>query len=125
MTMVTVTIVPSITMDTAARLRHGAEVHFTGPSGRHPLGQPCSRDVGPRGGITVHIVRARVSGQLRLWARQPGRFRLPVARGLYEHGEITDSTARWWHRAEDCPIRQEEEASSCFNPHPIRGAGEC
>ncbi|MDD5387673.1 MAG: hypothetical protein PHQ22_10810 [Sulfuricurvum sp.] len=43
---------------------------------------------------TLHKPRVwRVNGACKLWKRSPERFRLPIKRGLYEHGYITEENA--------------------------------
>lgn len=40
--------------------------------------------------------RVRRNGVTKLWARSPGRFRIPIKAGLRTYGEITEST-NWDH----------------------------
>ena len=66
-----------ITKEQAMRLGPHDEVHFTG---NWRIGEmfPCTRLVGPRGGVKEHIVVARVTGQCKYWVRDPERFELGV-----------------------------------------------
>lgn len=83
-----------ITRDQALALRHGEEIHENG----------CKQTVGPRGGIKEYILRYRVSGQCQTWVREPKRFRFPVKYGLYGNGEVTETTAPYFHLVSDCPL---------------------
>ena len=64
----------------------------------------CKRAIGPRGGVTIHQTRVRVSGRCQTWKTRPEEYRLPVKYGLYESSEITERRAGEFHRAEDCPL---------------------
>jgi len=86
-----------ITKSMAMDLRRGENVHYTG---KHN----CSKDVGPRGGVTFRITSCRVSGVCKTWARDREEFRLPVKFGLYESSAITQNNAADWHLAADCPL---------------------
>ena len=41
-------------------------------------------------------MRARVNGAIKLWKTRPLEFRLPIARGLYEHGYLDEANAESW-----------------------------
>ena len=73
------------------------EFHYIG---RHD----CNRTIGPRGGVTESIVRARSSGRCQTWKTRPNEFRLPVKHGMYESSEITQDNASDWHLASECPL---------------------
>ncbi len=62
----------------------------------------CKREVGPRGGEHIQIVRVRPSGRCQTWKRDVNRFRLPVKYGLYESGEITQDNNGSFHLVNDC-----------------------
>jgi hypothetical protein len=66
----------------------------------------CTRVVGPRGGVSEHVVQVRPSGKCQTWKTRPAEFRLPCKHGLYESGEVTERNAASFHTVEDCPIRQ-------------------
>lgn len=68
----------------------------------------CTRVIGPRGGVreTIHVWRR--NGVTKLWKRTPGRFRIPVKFGLYDHGYIDAGNISRFHAAEDCPLLEEE-----------------
>ena len=53
-----------------------------------------------------HIVRWRVNGALKLWKRDPARFRLPIKYGLRSCWYIDEFNADLYHWAEDCPLDQ-------------------
>lgn len=36
------------------------------------------------------LARYRVNGKVKTWKRNPARFQIPVKRGLYENGYITE-----------------------------------
>lgn len=90
-----------VTKEQLLAARYGAEIHYTG-------GQGCVRSVGPRGGITVSATRVRIAGKVQTWKRDPARFRCPVVRGMYDHGEIVLENATDFHWPSDCPINSEE-----------------
>lgn len=73
------------------------EFHYTGL-------RPCSRHIGPRGGVTQHIIVCRRSGATQTWKCDITRFRVPVRYSMWEHSEITQDNAADWHRAQDCPL---------------------
>lgn len=85
-----------INKQTAETLGYGANIHYTG---RHE----CAKIVGPRGGVTEHVTRVRVTGRCQTWKTRPDAFRLPVKHGLRESGAITEANAQDWHLASDCP----------------------
>jgi hypothetical protein len=39
-------------------------------------------------------MRVRVNGKTQLWKTRPADFKVPVKRGLYEHGYITPRNAK-------------------------------
>lgn len=41
-------------------------------------------------------LRARVTGQIKIWKTRPGEFRLPVKYGLYTSFYINDTNANNW-----------------------------
>ena len=45
-------------------------------------------------------LRVRVTGKCKTWKTRPFEFKLPVARGLYEHGYITHENAGEWNVTE-------------------------
>jgi hypothetical protein len=78
------------------------EIHYTGK-------RPCTRTIGPRGGITEKITRVRASGKCQTWKRDPGRFHLPVKYGLYESGWIDQTNCKDFHLAVNCPLNNEKD----------------
>ncbi len=70
----------------------------------------CTRKVGPRGGVKLNIETWRANGQLKTWKTRPLEFRLPIARGMYEHGYMTPCNAGAFHTADDCPLYRDEQA---------------
>lgn len=42
-------------------------------------------------------MRVRVTGKCKTWKTRPNEFKLPVARGLYEHGYITHENSQEWN----------------------------
>lgn len=84
----------------AKSLQRGTQLHYTGRN-------PCSKTVGPHGGITIRTVGCRVSGEPKTWKRSPEKVQVPVKHGLYEHGYITESNLEYFHLATDCPLLRE------------------
>jgi hypothetical protein len=41
-------------------------------------------------------IRVRVNGKCKVWVTRPEDFRLPIARGMYEHGYITHNNCHDW-----------------------------
>ncbi len=41
-------------------------------------------------------LRARVSGQLKLWKTRPGEFKLPMKHGMYTSFYLTEANAHEW-----------------------------
>jgi len=50
--------------------------------------------------------RWRVHGNVKTWKRTPGRVRVPMARGLYQHGYLTDLRLNLFHLESECPRHQ-------------------
>jgi hypothetical protein len=98
-----------MTREQALSLSLGAEVHYTGRVA-------CTRTVGPRGGVTVRQVVARVTGRVRTWKRDPLRLYVPVKHGLRGYGFITERSLADWHLAGDCPVH----AAGAARPAPAR-----
>ena len=67
------------------------EFHFVG----------CTRTVGKRGGITTKIETWRRSGKTQTWKTRDD-FKIPIKRGLYEHGYITESNVQHFHSTDSC-----------------------
>lgn len=47
--------------------------------------------------------RFRRNGATQTWKRDPERVRIPVKRGLYEYGQITNGNMDMFHMPGDCP----------------------
>lgn len=41
-------------------------------------------------------LRARITGAVKTWKRTPHMFQVPIKRGLYEYGYVTNETAHNW-----------------------------
>ena len=95
-----------MTKTQALACHHGTEIHYTG---RHD----CTCTVGPRGGITLDIVRCRPSGRCKTWVTRPEEFRLPVKHGLYESAEITHQNCGDFHLASECPALAQAADAAC------------
>jgi hypothetical protein len=81
------------------------ELHYHGPNSRGFMNKMCHVEVGPRGGETYHIIRARISGQMQTW-KSPARkheFRQPAKYGMKLSVQITHENAHYWHLSTDCP----------------------
>lgn len=74
--------------------------------------EPCTRKVGPRGGITESIERWRRSGRTQTWKTRPDEFRVPIKYGLYKSHEITEHNAGAFHTADACPLNGERGQST-------------
>ena len=95
-------------MITREQALHSQAFHFEdGPKG------PCSRTVGPRGGVTESIVRARRNGMTQTWKTRPDEFRIPVKYGIRARDQfsIHEYDANRWHAEEACPLLQAEAQS--------------
>jgi hypothetical protein len=89
-----------ITKAQAVALSNGTlrnDLHYTGK-------RACTRIVGPRGGVTIHVITYRVNGQCQTWITRPNDFRLPVKYGLREYGYVDQTNAHEWHLANECPL---------------------
>lgn len=63
----------------------------------------CNFEVGPRGGVKEHHVTWR-QGKVRVWKRDPLRFRISIHRGLYSHDVLdAEYQLQWLHTPEQCP----------------------
>ncbi len=71
----------------------------------------CVRTVGPRGGVKTQIIKCRRNGSTQTWKYDQNRFRVPIKRGLYEYGEITQDNAGSFHAASDCPLNIAESVT--------------
>ena len=91
-----------VTKEQAVNVAPGSEVHYTGQ-------HPCTRTVGPRGGIKYSITTLRVTGKCKTWKREPEKFHLPVKFGLYESWYIDQRNCKEFHLASECPLVKEEE----------------
>jgi hypothetical protein len=65
---------------------------------------PCTRKIGPRGGITERVETWRRNGATKLWKTRPNEFRVPVKFGMYAHGYIDHDNANVAHVASECPL---------------------
>jgi hypothetical protein len=92
-----------MTLDDVKNLGPNATLHYDGPGPRGKM-QPCTRTVGPRGGVKDSAVVYRVNGNLQTWKREPGRFRLPIVRGLRDYQSIDQTNCMFFHEAKDCPV---------------------
>ena len=88
-----------ITKEQAINLHYGEGLHYTG---KHE----CTRNIGPRGGVTEDITNVRVSGKCKTWKRDKARFHVPVKYGLYEHSWIDQDNGKDFHLLKDCPINE-------------------
>jgi len=70
----------------------------------------CSKEVGPRGGVKVHMVVVRRNGMTQTWKTRPTEFSIPVKHGLKNAFRIGQADAHLWHAASDCPLNQTEQA---------------
>ena len=87
----------------AKSLRPGDILHYTGD-------YPCERRVGPRGGVTVKIIQARVTGMVRTWKTRPDHVMVPIKHGMYDSGYLTHENMDKFHLAANCPLQRNREA---------------
>lgn len=66
--------------------------------------EPCTRTVGPRGGVRISQAVWRRNGATQTWKTRPEHFRIPVKYGMYDFGQIWHYDATSYHAAEDCPL---------------------
>lgn len=66
----------------------------------------CSRETGPRGGVTEHVKVWRRTGSTKLWKTRPDEFRVPVQFGMRarDHSYITQDNAWDFHTEDECPL---------------------
>ena len=86
-----------ITKSLARELGYGQELHYG----------PCTRKIGPRGGVTETIERWRVSGRCKTWKTRPDEFEVPIKHGLRTSTYLTHRNADQFHLEADCPLHQE------------------
>lgn len=91
-----------ITKEQCMLLNYGADIHYTG---KHP----CTRTIGPKGGVKENITHVRKSGKCQTWKRSPERFCMPVKHGLYESGYIDNHNCSDFHLGADCPLLHDTE----------------
>lgn len=65
-----------ITVGQAKKLYHGRIIYIIGK--HDSSGEPS---------------KCRVMGKVQLWKTRPQEFKIPVARGLYDHGYVTNRNA--------------------------------
>lgn len=84
-----------LTKDEALRVN---ELHYTGTG-------MCHANLGPRGGVTIHVVRVRRNGATQTWKTRPMEWRMPVKYGMRSRDQfsITQTDAVNYHPAERCP----------------------
>jgi hypothetical protein len=85
-----------ITKDDAVTTTYGVELHYG----------TCSKNIGPRGGVTIRQYAVRVTGTCQTWKTRPNDFRLPVKHGLSTYGAITHDNAQLFHFAADCNLNE-------------------
>jgi hypothetical protein len=85
---------PKITPETANEIRRGEELHYCG------FGWMCRTEVGPRGGESSFIVKARAFLNT---PHKDGTFTMSAKYGFNKWTYISDYNAHFWHRASDCP----------------------
>lgn len=94
-----------ITKESAlSKAHYGAILHCT-------VHHPCTRTIGPRGGIKENITECRVSGKVKTWKTRPNDFSFPVKHGMYENHYVDNCfhrNAEHFHFADECPLLQQE-----------------
>lgn len=70
----------------------------------HEFHSGCTKTVGPRGGVTFRPFILRRNGQTQTWKRRPDNWRIPVKRGMYEFGAITQADAALFVIRAECPV---------------------
>lgn len=76
----------------------------------------CTLTIGPRGGKTYKGFVYRRNGQTQTWKTRPNEFRIPVKRGMYDYGQITQDDASYFTTRSECPVcgKQNDSGSDCF-----------
>lgn len=83
-----------ITKEQASSLHHGDLIHYG----------KCKKVVGPRGGVRRKIVRLRITGRLRLWARTPEKWEIPIKYGYYDTYRLSDRNCSDFHLENECEV---------------------
>lgn len=65
----------------------------------------CKLTLGTRGRLIIFTPVYHSNGKIKTW--HDGGWRLPIKRGLYEHGEINNTTADRFHLEEECQVLAE------------------
>jgi hypothetical protein len=94
-------------IEDAKNLRPYDILHYTGPNHGNPNGNPCTRTIGPRGGINESIIHVRVNGAVKRWKRNPDRIQVPLKYGMYEFFYLTNDNLEHFHLHADCPLGEE------------------
>jgi hypothetical protein len=72
-----------MTVEQALQLKHGEILHCG----------VCNIVHGKRGGVKIYSDRWRVNGLVKTWKRTPGKFLIPLAKGLYQHAYMGEGIA--------------------------------
>lgn len=83
-------------------LTQGDMLHYTGPNSRKSA-NPCTRTVGPRGGVKESVIQVKVTS-VKTWKRRPDAIEVRFKFGLREFGTIGPDNAEHFHKAGDCPL---------------------
>lgn len=65
----------------------------------------CYLRQGPRGGLVFHFTNWRKNGKIKLWVRNPFKFRIPIKtgfRGPYSY--LTDQNLKDFHSSSECLV---------------------
>jgi len=65
----------------------------------------CTKQVGPRGGVTWKTETWRRNGMTKTWKTRPDHFSVPIKYGLYGYSYLDHANADEFHIAEDCDPR--------------------
>lgn len=96
----------SLTVEQALALKYGDYVHYDCHC-KHRYHKRTGKALVP----IIVIEVWKVNGKVKRWKRTPGKFMVPIRRGLYTYDYITEWNYENYHLPEDCPFRVVEEGS--------------
>jgi hypothetical protein len=70
----------------------------------HEFHAGCTKTVGPRGDVRCKPYILRRNGETQTWKTRPANWRIPVKRGMYEFGSITQDDADLFVIRAECPV---------------------
>lgn len=89
-------------MVTKEQARHNTQFHYG----------TCTRTVGKRGGIRIHVERWRKTSMMKTWKTRPADWRIAIKYGLKNHMYMTQSNAQEFHLESKCPVLFTQQESA-------------